>query len=525
MSNISGIRQKRVIIYSRVSTDEQAERGFSLSDQEERLRRYCESNNCEIVAHFQDDHSAKNFNRPAFQNMLMQLRSKVLKADLFLAVRYDRFSRNAELSLAMISELKKYGVQFNTVEQKVDLNNPESLLIHLINLGLPQVENERRAINTKRGMRRAQKLGRWMSTAPKGYSNVLRNGEKIIEPNEDAKLIKWAFEQIATGLYSIEDVRRQLWKKNCKISKSPFNRLVKNPVYMGKIRVSAWDDESEMIVEGEHEPIISEELFLSVQDILSGRKHTAKPKSRKNENFPLRGFLECPRCGGRLTASFSTGRSERYGYYHCQNGCKERQDSIELNKTFLDYLNSYEINDEVLNLYCLVLQDVFSKDRKDKEKEVSQIEDLIGSQKGKLDSLLDKFLENELSKSDYERGKKRFEDSIYSLECQKRELEIEEKDFMNTVLYSFGLLRDLPKYYEKSEIEVKHKILGSIFPEKLIYENKKYRTAQINSVLALICSNINSFGEIKEKRIAKFNNPSSFVARRGLNYMKLYLIR
>src|SRR5690606_15235545 len=443
------------------------------------------------------------------------LRSKILKADLLLTVRYDRFSRNLELALGMITELKKYGVEFNTIEQNNDTSSPESLLIHVINLVLPQIDNDRRALNTKQGMRRAQKEGHWMGTAPKGYDNIQRNGEKFIEPNDDAKHIIWAFQQLNTGLYAIEEIRKQLWKKGFKISKSAFHKLVRNPVYIGKIMIKAYKDEPEQIADGIHQPLIDEELFLSVQDVLDGKKRTAKPKNKRDERYPLRGFLECPKCGKPLTASFSKGRSQRYGYYHCQKNCKERYSLDEANTDFLRYLNNYKINDEVLTLYYLVLQDIFKNDKKERAKEASQIDELIQGLNNKLDSLLDKNTDDLLSQSDYERGKKRYEEQIYSLESQKQELELEQKDFMTTVQYTFGLLRDLPKYYEQSPIEVKHKILGSIFPEKLIYQNKKYRTAQINSVVALMCSNINAFGEVKEKRIAENDNPSFRVTSTG----------
>jgi predicted site-specific integrase-resolvase len=58
--------KSKAIIYTRVSTDDQKENGFSLQDQEARLRKYCQQNDIEILDHYQDDHSAKNFNRPAF---------------------------------------------------------------------------------------------------------------------------------------------------------------------------------------------------------------------------------------------------------------------------------------------------------------------------------------------------------------------------------------------------------------------------------------------------------------------------
>ena len=113
---------------------------------------------------------------------------------------------------------------------------------------------------------------------------------------------------------------------------------------------------------------------------------------------------------------------------------------------------------------------------------------------------MDKYTDDLLTQSDYERGKKRCEEKIYSLQSQKQELELEQKDFMKTVQYSFGMLKDLSQYYQEAPIEVKHKIVVvSMFSEKLVYQEKNYRTAQVNKVLARICRNINDSWEGKTK--------------------------
>ncbi len=276
---------------------------------------------------------------------------------------------------------------------------------------------------------------------------------------------------------------------------------IRNPVYIGKIKIKEDKDEPEQTVNGIHEPLISEELFMTVQNHLNGKKRTIIPCFGKNERLPLRGFLVCTKCHNALTGSFSTGRSKRYGYYHCQKGCTERHKADEANQDFINYLNNYKVNDEILQLYYLVLNDVFKTDKKERIHETAKIEKDIKDLQHKLEILLDKYIENDLSKFDYERGKEWYEAQIHNLQSQKRELELVEKDFMDTVKYSFGLLKDLPDYYNEAPIEVKHKILGSIFPGKLIYENKKYRTVQINQVLTLIYQNINELGEIKKNEL------------------------
>ena len=85
-----------VIIYTRVSTEDQKENGFSLQDQERRIKKYCDEQDYDIIAHYQDDSSAKDFNRPQFQKMLTDLREKRIKPSQLICLRMDRFSRSLE---------------------------------------------------------------------------------------------------------------------------------------------------------------------------------------------------------------------------------------------------------------------------------------------------------------------------------------------------------------------------------------------------------------------------------------------
>ncbi|WP_197272002.1 recombinase family protein [Lascolabacillus massiliensis] len=88
---------RKADLYIRVSTDEQADKGYSQRDQEDRLRKYCELKSISIRNIYVEDHSAKSFNRPEWQKYLSNLRklknSKV--GTLLLFTKWDRFSRNA----------------------------------------------------------------------------------------------------------------------------------------------------------------------------------------------------------------------------------------------------------------------------------------------------------------------------------------------------------------------------------------------------------------------------------------------
>ena len=93
-------------------------------------------------------------------------------------------------------------------------------------------------------------------------------------PEDDASAIKVSHSdaQFSKGIYSIEEVRKKMWARGYKCSKNNFHKLLRNPVYIGKIKIQAWGDEPEETVNGLHEPIIEEEIYYQVQDILCGRR-------------------------------------------------------------------------------------------------------------------------------------------------------------------------------------------------------------------------------------------------------------
>ena len=172
-------------LYIRVSTDEQAERGYSQRDQEERLRKYCALQNIAIRNVIFEDHSAKTFNRPQWNKFLYELKRKKGGIDRILFIKWDRFSRNAGDAYQMINQLSNLGVEPHAIEQPLDLDIPENKIMLAFYLAAPEVENDRRALNTFNGMRRGMKEGRWMSGAPVGYVNkITEDGKKYIAPKE-----------------------------------------------------------------------------------------------------------------------------------------------------------------------------------------------------------------------------------------------------------------------------------------------------------------------------------------------------
>ncbi len=163
---------KTAVIYTRVSTEEQARVGMSLDFQEDMLRRYCSLNDIEIYQEFQDPgRTAKNFDRPGFQKLLSYIKKHRKVIDLVLFSKWDRFSRNTTDSLNMIREFQNMGIEPQAVQQPIDFSIPQNKFMLAFYLTEPEVNNDVRSQNTTEGLRKRLEKGGWVYHAPAGYTN------------------------------------------------------------------------------------------------------------------------------------------------------------------------------------------------------------------------------------------------------------------------------------------------------------------------------------------------------------------
>jgi DNA invertase Pin-like site-specific DNA recombinase len=334
----------RAILYIRVSTDEQADKGYSQRNQDEVLQKYCNLRGIGIHLIIYEDHSAKTFNRPEWKKMLTALKKTKGKHDiqLVLFTKWDRFSRNTADAYQMIGELRGLGIEPQAIEQPLDLSVPENKMMLAFYLAVPEVENDRRALNIMHGIRRAKKEGRWTGMAPIGYVNRgTETGRKYIRPEEpEAAIMQTAFAELATGQYAVEEVWKRAKRKGLRGVRQNFWYNIRNPVYCGKIIVPAYQDEPLQLVDGQHEAIISETLFDQVQLVLTRRKRIRPVKRHVSPHFIFRGYLKCAVCGRRLTASSSKGRHAYYHYYHCTAACSNRFSAAQVDAQFISLLQS-----------------------------------------------------------------------------------------------------------------------------------------------------------------------------------------
>ncbi|MBC5862880.1 recombinase family protein [Flavobacterium turcicum] len=475
-------------LYIRVSTDEQADKGYSQRDQEERLRKYCELNSIQVRKVVIEDHSAKTFNRPSWKKLLLELRAKKGHSDLVLFTKWDRFSRNAGDAYQMISTLRKLGVEPQAVEQPLDLSIPENKMMLAFYLAAPEVENDRRALNVFHGMRRAKKEGRVMGIAPIGYSNkVDEAGKKYIAIREDeAGIMRWVFEELARGILNTEQIWGLANDKGLQCSKNTFWGSIRNPVYCGKVFIPKYKEEESQLVQGQHVPLISESVFYDAQDVLDGRKQHRRTTSTVHPEFPLRGFLICPNCGKLLTASKSKGRSQHYYYYHCRLGCTFRETSSVVNNVVIDEIRKYTKPLPFLELYKEVIISVFNNKTKNQRSDINQLKTEIENTNERLARARNLLVNGDLDADDYRKIKIETEEKINRLEAKLTTGNSKISNIEPLLNKAVSHISQLSTLYEEGSTVAKRKIIGSIFPEKLTYEGFECRTTRINEGLRLM---------------------------------------
>ena len=504
-------------LYIRVSTDEQADKGYSQRDQDDRLRKYCEANQIKVRRVIYEDHSAKTFNRPQWNNLLLDLKKQRGQVDVILFLKWDRFSRNAGDAYQMISILRKLGVEPQAVEQPLDLAIPENKLMLAFYLAAPEVENDRRALNVTYGMKKARKEGRWMGKAPLGYANkITEDGKKYIAPKEPgAGILKWAFNTLANGQYQVEQIYKEVNKKGFTVCKSGFWNLLRNPVYCGKILTCGWKEKHKTYVPGQHEPIITETLFNEVQDFLDGKKKNYRTKIGTLEILQLRGYIKCPKCGKLLTGSASRGHGGLYYYYHCASSCGARFKSEQANELFAGELRKYVPRPGISEVFKLVINEVYLAKTKNQKDELKNIKSELEQLSSRLTKARDLLLSGDLDGADYKEIKSESERKIAYLEGKALDLNTGTTSIAALLDKALDSLERLDTLYAEADTKRKREIIGSMYPEKLTFDGMSYRTSRLNEAVELIYKLGEGFSQNKRGQTSVKTDLSSLVGLLG----------
>jgi site-specific DNA recombinase len=256
----------KMAIYVRVSTEEQAKKGVSLAAQEESLKSYCKTYGYEIYRIYRDKgKSAKDIKgRPAMQQLLTDAKDK--KFNGILIYKLDRFSRSLKDLILTIEQLKKWGVEFISLQDKIETTSASGKLMFHIISAFAEFERDIIGERTKFGMKKKATDGSITNRAPLGY--MIKNKRLVVNPKEKAQ-VNDIFTYFLNNRVSLNRLAKRYG-----YTVRGIKKLLKNKTYVGMVKFDKeWN-------KGVHEPILPQELFDKVQEKLGELVKVNKAEKR-----------------------------------------------------------------------------------------------------------------------------------------------------------------------------------------------------------------------------------------------------
>lgn len=382
----------KVAIYTRVSTTLQADEGYSLEEQINKLKSYCDIKDWTVYKVYSDGgFTGSNIERPAMTNLVSDAKAK--KFDTVLVYKLDRLSRSQKDTLYLIEEVFiKNDINFLSLNENFDTSSAFGKAMIGILSVFAQLEREQikeRMMLGKVGRAKSGKSMMWGKSSY-GYEYHKKNGSMEIVPGE-AIIVKKIFELYVSGksITKLRDYLNEnnlLTNKKVKWSYQATRGVLTNPVYCGLIRYDG------QIYPGLHEPIISKEMFDLTQEIIKERQMTAltncNPRPFKAK-YMLSGIGRCGYCGAPLKIMLGRIRNDgtRTIRYDCTNRFPRKTKPITVYNDYKKCNSGYYYKDDVEKvvldrIYSLQLDNdatdkIFGKDEiidnSKIEKEIKQI--------------------------------------------------------------------------------------------------------------------------------------------------------
>jgi site-specific DNA recombinase len=487
-NNLLTGNRKSAVVYTRVSSKEQADKNLSLDFQRKTIDEYATRNVFNVLGYFGGTYeSAKTDGRKEFGRMLDFIRKNKGRVSHVLVYTMDRFSRTGGGAIKLAQDLReKHGVMVFAVTQPTDTSNPSGVFQQNIHFLFSEFDNQLRKQRAMAGMKEKFEKGVWCLKPPMGYDVVLTNGERKIVVNKDGKLLRKAFQWKAGGMKN-EEILEKLNAQGLKIYKQKLSMIFSNPFYCGIISTKMLDGR---LVEGTHEKMISKDLFLDVNEVRKSANKYGVAHQKEQNAIPLKVFMKCSKCGVGFTGYEI--KKKRLHYYKCRTkGCGCNKNAKIVNNQFLEVLQSYTVGEDKVAIisYLLIQQfDQLNQSAKDEEKgykiKLTEVQN-------KIDTIEEKYFAlNEMNKETYEKlNGKYHEDRAEILRCLQS-LNLGSSNLTENIEKALLFSTKLNTTWDSSGAKNKELLQKFIFPDGIIYDtkNEAVLTPKANALFEQIAS-------------------------------------
>ncbi|WP_108672469.1 recombinase family protein [Peribacillus acanthi] len=508
--------KRRVAIYARVSTVEQADEGYSIDEQVRILREWCDRYGYEVYKEYVDRGiSGKNIDgRPALKQLISDSNNK--KFDIVIVWKINRLSRDILDTLRVVKNFKQNGITFKSYSENFETETHQGEMFFQMMAVLAEFERKQISENVKLGMIARAREGSWNGGQVLGYDTVeisnenkKRKSTKLVINEKEAQTVRRIFQLYldGNGYKSIANTvnhEGHRSKKNNHFSINAIRTILTNPIYAGYIRYNVRRDWSEkrrnninpspVIERGNHTPILSEDTWNKAKAILE--KRTGKPNRVHSGEYPLTGLLKCPVCGagmvlGRTTNKNKDGTKKVLEYYVCGTWKNKGTAACNSNSIRVDYADKYVL-DKISHFANTdeLIKDVVDRINNGDKDQMAPVQKeyqiIIKSLEGinsKKDKVLELFEDGVLSKSELVDRLAKINDEKQVLEDRLKPLE-KQLNQSNQVEISVKVVKEVMTNFEKVykdtiTTEQKKHLLQLLISSITIKDRKKIDTIQI----------------------------------------------
>ncbi len=319
----------RCAIYTRVSTDMQAEVEFnSCEAQEDRVRSFIASQEGFQVFKVYTDpgYSGATLDRPAMQELIRDVAAGLV--NMVITYKIDRLTRSPRDFYQLVELFENNGASFISVTERFDTSTPSGRLLRNIMLTFAQFERELASERVKDKVIQRVQRGLYLGGRPPfGYKG--ENGKLVLDPPRD-RAVRLIFDtyirtRSITHIAALLKEKGIVSRKGKPLADSSLWHLLQNPILAGQVTHKG------KVYPGQHPAIISKELFEHVQKLMA---EAARCPAESLPSLPFAGLIHCKHCGYVMTPAFADKMTKsgprRYHYYRCSNISREGWDTCPI---------------------------------------------------------------------------------------------------------------------------------------------------------------------------------------------------
>ena len=509
------VRGVDAVVYTRVSSQEQAENNGSLEVQLKYCNNYAKTNSIQIKEYFGGSYeSAKTDGRKEFLRMIEYVK-KHKNISYIIVFNYDRFSRTGAAASHISEELSRQGVTVKSVTQDIDTSTAIGRLqenfFHLLNNFDNRLKSDRTIINTKEVMLK----GYWPYQTPLGYLNLKPKHRACFHEyviTESGKHLRKGYQMLTERKYFYYEIVDYLIQRGVEISTKNFRNVFSNPFYAGYVTGSLVGGK---LIEGKHPKLIDLKTFIAAQDVLNNNPFVGVAKVFRHNEVPLKIFVKDEVSGKPFTGYTARGN----WYYKTKDAAIPVNVSSKLlNGLFVNLLSKYEYNPTLKKKFEAILTSELKSRLSGKASDKTLLKKKIAEKQGLLEKAELKYISDQITEDIYNKHAEQLRSEIGVLSKGIDSATLSSSNIEKVVKNCLAISQNLSQAWISADYEKKQHLQKMVFPEGIMYnkQNGVVRTSKVNLIFNEIPLLVSLCAEKEKGDSVKNRLKSNYVPRTGI---------